>query len=177
LKARITDDNSLILSHLSRLECAALKAVPELAASLPQPFWKRPPSSGSGSQEMLDDWKNYVAPEIERTHRKQCEHVERAVNRLDNEKEAQPGSGNSIRITEKDFDRWYGALNQARLSLEAHYQFGQTPHKIDQILSWPPEKLSRYLQSQFYQAIQIDLLEMIRATNDDEFGSDGDESL
>jgi len=178
LKVRITDDGSLILSHLGALERAALEAIPELAASLPQPFWKRPPSIASDNQALLDDWYAYVSPDIESAHRQQSEFVKRTLALLKEQQATNPSSDTpaSIRITSKDFDRWYGALNQARLSLESQFQFGQNAHQIGEFIQWSPDKLSRYLQSQFYQAIQIDLLEMMRHTHDKEFEGEFDET-
>ena len=72
--------------------------------------------------------------------------------------EASGGVG-PLWIIPREVQRWYGALNQARLALEAIHHFGPSdgidPDKL------APEKRGAFMRSQFYCALQSALLERV----------------
>ena len=63
-------------------------------------------------------------------------------------------------ITKEDADNWYGALNQARLALEARYKFGPS-EEIEDVGSFDDDKRSAFVRNQFYNALQGVLLEYV----------------
>lgn len=63
-------------------------------------------------------WEEIVVPELEEDFSRQRLEVVMAVMKAKGEEEA-------VHIDKESAETWYGALNQARLELEAKYHFGQ----------------------------------------------------
>ncbi|YCM43718.1 hypothetical protein V2O64_20645 [Verrucomicrobiaceae bacterium 227] len=107
--------------------------------------------------ELMDEdsmWDEIVVPELEAEFSTQRKHVLKVV------KKAQRAEDKEVVIEPKDADLWYGALNQARLSLEAEYKFGPRefadPEEIDD-----PAMRSAFLRDEFYLTLQSLILRYV----------------
>ena len=110
-----------------------------------------------GFGELMDEdsmWDEIVVPELEAEFSVQRKHVVKAV------KNAQRSEVKEIMIEPKDADLWYGALNQARLSLESKYHFGPRefaePGEIKD-----PAMRSAFLRDEFYLTLQSLILKYV----------------
>lgn len=106
--------------------------------------------------EGADDWQEYVVPDLSEEFQTQISFLAGAIQSAMEESNGGPGA---LWITREDGFLWYGALNQARLSIEEHHQFGTTEHVDIGTLS--PEARSAFLRSQFYLAMQSLLLDHV----------------
>jgi len=109
-----------------------------------------------GDQEIAGDWSEWVVPELEEGFEAELGHVKMVIETA--RSEASGGVG-PLWIIPREAQRWYGALNQARLALEAIHHFGPSdgidPDKL------APEKRGAFMRSQFYCALQSALLERV----------------
>ncbi|NNM31170.1 MAG: hypothetical protein HKO57_16770 [Akkermansiaceae bacterium] len=107
------------------------------------------------------DWDEVVIPELKTFFSGQLRRVREVL------KQAQDEAGDdgdddagAVFIGREDAGDWYGALNQARLSLETRYKFGPTDG-IESLEAFPEAKRSAFIRSQFYCALQSILLEYV----------------
>ena len=116
------------------------------------------PSRLSALMDEASEWDEMVVPELSDLFHEQLCCVREIVQ------EARKGSGESslghLSISQKDGDRWYGALNQARIALEGYYRFGPS-QEVEEVESFPAPKRSAFIRSQFYSALQSVLLEHV----------------
>jgi hypothetical protein len=107
------------------------------------------------------EWEEVVIPELKSLFNGQVSCVVKGVTRGQEGVEigAEKASG-EVRITKEDAENWYGALNQARLALEAKYKFGQS-EEIEDLEGFPDEKRSAFVRNQFYNALQGVLLDYV----------------
>jgi len=102
------------------------------------------------------DWEEFVVPELRAQFDGQLELIGRAIESALGD---DPEEGGSILIGPADAEAWYGALNQARLALEAMHHLGGSaagePDRSD------AERRSAFFRSQFYFAIQELLLQFV----------------
>jgi hypothetical protein len=109
-----------------------------------------------GDQEIAGDWSEWVVPELADGFEAELGHVKMVIETA--RSEASGGVG-PLWIIPREAQRWYGALNQARLALEAIHHFGPSdgidPDKL------VPEKRGAFMRSQFYCALQSALLERV----------------
>jgi len=107
--------------------------------------------------DLMDEdamWDEIVVPELETEFSEQRKHVLKVV------REARESEEKEIIINSEDSDMWYGALNQARLSLEAEYQFGPREFaKAEEIED--QEMRSAYLRDEFYLTLQSLILRYV----------------
>jgi len=99
-------------------------------------------------------WDEIVVPELEAEFSVQRKHVLKAVKKARRAKEKE------IVIEPKDADLWYGALNQARLSLEAEYQFGPREFAEPEEIQDPAMR-SAFLRDEFYLTLQSLILRYV----------------
>lgn len=102
-----------------------------------------------------DDWREWVIPDLRDGFHQQLQTVVRAIDAGRGEGGFETGV---VVIPRTEFLDWYGALNQARLALEAVHQFGPKPLAIAE--DHAPERRAAYFRSQFYSFLQSNLLEM-----------------
>lgn len=103
-----------------------------------------------GIDDPAGDWREFVVPELELTFSGQLARVRQRIE------EAVDGEG-QLDIDADDAGLWYGALNQARLAIEARYHFS-----LGELLpNDPPERRSAFFRSQFYLDLQQLLLERV----------------
>ena len=104
--------------------------------------------------EVAEDWREFVVPDLKHSFSSQLNVVAEAVNRALEEAAGGPGT---LWIRRDDAYDWYGALNQARLAIEECHRFG--PCESVDPLSLETEARQAFLRSQFYCALQSLLLE------------------
>ena len=107
-------------------------------------------------EELAPDWEEYIVPDLEETFQSELTHVATAVAAA--RVECGGGAG-PLWITRAEADKWYGALNQARLALEEIHHFGPG-EKLDPA-AIPAHSRNALLRSQFYCAVQSLLLEYV----------------
>jgi len=107
-----------------------------------------------GDGEMADDWSEWVVPELAERFEGELAYVKKVV---DTARSEAPSGVASLWVKPSDAQRWYGALNQARLALEARHHFG--PGEGVDLEKLALEKRGAFMRSQFYCALQSALLD------------------
>ena len=70
------------------------------------------------------------------------------------------GEGGTLFIKREDAEAWYGALNQARLGLEARFQFGPSEVVVvEDLAGFSEEKVGGFFRMRFYTRLQGLLLD------------------
>lgn len=102
---------------------------------------------------MADDseWDEYVVPDLTSGFDRQAGYVAAAVQ------DAREHDERVVYIKPKQADKWYGAVNQARLALEARYELSEQSDFEDA----PDELRSAYFRDRFYLMLQSMLLEYV----------------
>lgn len=119
----------------------------------------RPAHLAESLADLMDsdsEWEEYVVPDLEESFNGQCRFVSASIENARDKKER------AVFITPKQAEKWYGAINQARLSLEARY-------KIDSVVETEevaPEVRSAYYRNRFYLLLQSMLLEFVMGEGD-----------
>jgi hypothetical protein len=103
--------------------------------------------------DVAPDWQEYIVPDLEEAFHSDLVHINTVIASARIESGGESGP---LWITPDDAQRWYCALNQARLALEEIHRFGPSDH-LDP-LSLPQASRQAFLRSQFYCAIQSLLL-------------------
>jgi hypothetical protein len=98
-------------------------------------------------------WDEIVVPELEEEFSKQRLEVVMAVMKA-------KGEGEDIHIDQECAETWYGALNQARLELEAEFQFGQREEMDPDGIKDGAARAAFY-RSDFYTTVQSLLLRYV----------------
>ena len=107
------------------------------------------------------DWDEVVVPELKTFFSGQLRHVTQAVKKAQQASEGEEGAeAGEVFIGRDDAGDWYGALNQARLSLETRFKFGAADG-IENFTTFPDAKRAAFIRSQFYCALQSVLLEYV----------------
>jgi len=102
------------------------------------------------SDQGEEDWRDYVLPDLRSQFDGQISLIEKALD--------QPGEEPAeIVILRADGERWYGALNQARLALEARYHFNEDEDPD----TLTPGKRTAWYRYNTYQRIQSLLLHFV----------------
>ena len=109
-----------------------------------------------GDREMAADWNEWVVPELEEGFEAELAFVKMTIESACHE--ASGGVG-PLWVIPREAQRWYGALNQARMALEARYHFG--PSDGIDFEKLPLEKRGAFMRSQFYCALQSAMLEHV----------------
>lgn len=105
-------------------------------------------SAPMAEDEGIEDWRDYVLPDLRDEFNAQLAAIEAAVAAAGAEEE--PGE---IFILREDAELWYGGLNQARLALEERYDLSNAI-----LAEMTPGKRSAWFRSQFYLHVQSLLL-------------------
>ena len=103
-----------------------------------------------------EDWEEYIVPDLREGFKDELAQVGAAIEAAIHHAS---GAAGPIWITPDDIFPWYSSLNQARLAIEEHFQFGQ--REIGGLKKLTPERRAAYLRSQFYSAVQGLLLEHV----------------
>lgn len=105
-------------------------------------------SAPMAEDEGIEDWRDYVLPDLRDGFNAQLAAIEAAVDAAGSEDE--PGE---LFILKEDAELWYGGLNQARLALEERYDLSNAI-----LAEMTPGKRSAWFRSQFYLHVQSLLL-------------------
>jgi hypothetical protein len=105
-------------------------------------------SAPMSGDEGIEDWRDYVLPDLRDGFNAQLAAIEAAVDAAGSEDE--PGE---LFILKEDAELWYGGLNQARLALEERYDLSNAI-----LAEMTPGKRSAWFRSQFYLHVQSLLL-------------------
>lgn len=105
------------------------------------------------------DWEEFVAPDIRSQFSDQITHVSRAISSASMD-ESHAGS---IFISKEDAEVWYGAINQARMTLEQQFQISEMDEfvDLDELGELTEEKRSAVIRGHFYSTFQSLLLEYV----------------
>lgn len=109
-----------------------------------------------GDREMAADWNEWVVPELAEGFEAELAFVKMVIETA--RSEASGGVG-PLWIIPREAQRWYGALNQARMALEAIHHLGPSDGIDFEKLTL--EKRGAFMRSQFYCALQSALLERV----------------
>lgn len=106
-----------------------------------------------------DDWNEFVVPDIVTQFDEQVSFVSRAIASTPRDEE----HTGSIMITKDDAMKWYGTVNQARLSLEQRHHLSTVEEIItdEDLDALGPDIRSAVIRNHFYTAIQSLLLEFV----------------
>ena len=116
------------------------------------------PARLSALMDEGSEWDEMVVPELEDFFTGQLRTVRDTIHAAQQESTDAPEG--QFFITQAEGAQWYGALNQARIALETHYQFGPG-QELTEVESFPAPKRSAFIRSQFYCALQSVLLEHV----------------
>jgi hypothetical protein len=108
-------------------------------------------SAPMAADEGIEDWREFVMPELQDGFNSQLETIERAL--VGSGGDDQPGQ---LFIVKEDAELWYGGLNQARLALEERYGFSD-----EDPATMTPGQRSAWFRSQFYLHVQSVLLDHV----------------
>ena len=105
------------------------------------------------------DWEEFVVPEIRSQFSDQVTHVSRALSAAARD-EDQVGC---VFISKEDAPIWYGAVNQARMTLEHVYKLSDLGEfeELEELGDLGDERLSAVVRSHFYSTFQSLLLEYV----------------
>jgi hypothetical protein len=109
-----------------------------------------------GEEAGGEDWEEYVVPDLREEFQDELAQVGAAIESAIHHA---GGVAGPIWITPDDVSPWYSALNQARLAIEEHFQFG--PSETPDIGNLTPERRAAFIRSKFYCAVQGLLLEYV----------------
>ncbi|WP_435893030.1 hypothetical protein [Oceaniferula spumae] len=105
----------------------------------------------AGLMDDDSDWEEYVVPDLELNFNSQCKYVAAVIA------EAREYDERAIYIKPVNADKWYGAINQARISLEARYKL----EAVEDVDEAPAELRSAHFRNRFYLMLQSMLLEYV----------------
>ena len=146
MKAAPTLDGRVRIDPETDLDLLVLRAVLPDARARKDGLAER--VAGEMAEEVEEDWREYVTPDLQETFDGQLVVLAEAVSSAE--------VGEPIFIEREQAEAWYGALNQARLSLEDRYGFGD-----EELDDMEPEMRTARIRSHFYQILQGLLLEFL----------------
>ena len=118
---------------------------------------ERPTHLAASFADLMDEeseWDEFVVPDLEEGFRGQAQAVASTIQK------ARTSDEPAIFISPREAQRWYGAINQVRLSLHARYDLEEFSEDVD-LSDAPPELKNAYYRNRFYLLLQSMLLEHI----------------
>lgn len=107
-------------------------------------------------EKISEDWQDIVVPDLRESFSDDLHHVYAAIETA----AAFPKDDETpIWISPADAQKWYSALNQARLELEEIHHFGQNP-ELD-AKNFRPVRRDALLRSRFYCELQSLILDHV----------------
>lgn len=101
------------------------------------------------------DWREFVLPDLEEGFTRQIAFVYQAIEKAAAEAGEEAGP---LFVEKEDALTWYGALNQARLTLQEMHQL---PQASEELKGMEPERRGAFYRSQFYCIIQTLLIDRV----------------
>eukprot|EP00112_Aurelia_sp_Birch-Aquarium-sp1_P004303 Seg14856.2 transcript_id=Seg14856.2/GoldUCD/mRNA.D3Y31 product="hypothetical protein" protein_id=Seg14856.2/GoldUCD/D3Y31 len=113
----------------------------------------------SSQMEKDEDWEEFVEPDIKNQFSEQITYVSRAISSAPRDEE----HAGSVHITKDDAMQWYGALNQARMSLEHQHDLSKVVDAVDEedIDQLEPHLQGALIRGRFYTTAQSLLLDYV----------------
>jgi hypothetical protein len=148
------DENSVLLSHLDALVSELLRRIPASADPTGSESARARlfslPTQDEAEQELVEDWREYVEPELARLFLSTIEVIKRDLEQL----HVDEMTGEAIlSISKSDLESWIHGLNQARLALAARHAF--TDEELEQKLPLTGDSRAlALLQIGFYALLQ-----------------------
>jgi hypothetical protein len=157
------DGQTLQISQLDPLLRELLQRIvasadPSGSAAAEQRLFSRP-SDDPEESALIEDWREYVEPELRRIFQSDLEVIDGDLTTL---REESPEGGSELTIPLSHLESWVHGLNQARLALSARHAF--TEEDMDRILplAGDPRSLA-LLQVRFYVILQEFFLQELDA--------------
>lgn len=116
------------------------------------------PNRLSALMDEASEWDEMVIPELKDTFFGQVETVVRAIHNA--QKERSEEEEGEIFIPQEKGEEWYGALNQARMSLERRYKLNEL-ETHEQLIEANQGKRLAYHRGRLYTLLQGLLLEHV----------------
>jgi len=187
MKMRHIISKGLVLSgmpaaQLRMLEQVALHADPSGSPAASERLYQTPVKQPQhdADEELVDDWQEFVMPDLRQEFTRQLDCVANDLRQAQPESTPNPLHDDSLSEEEASdadattspaatyeliipFDHiesWYGALNQARLVMQARYEFPETENLAAMVELLTSKNLKPYLTSRFYMEIQGALLDL-----------------
>ncbi len=148
------DAQTVLLSRLDALLIELLRRIPasadpgDSAAAHARLF--SAPTHDPAEGELLEDWRDYIEPELAKLFLTTREVIENDVQALRTEKKSGEAS---LPIPTSNLESWIHGLNQARLALAARYDFSDEEMERTLPLDGDPRSLA-LLQIRFYGILQ-----------------------
>ena len=113
---------------------------------------------------IVADWQEHVIPELQLEFSRQLDLVSEDLEKVRRQNLEADGEGAGemyeFTIPFDHVEQWYGALNQARLVMQARYRFPEV-ETVDTIVElFQSENIKPYLTSRFYVELQAALLDL-----------------
>lgn len=148
------DGKTVLLSRLDALLSELLRRIPQSAdpgdnaAARARLFSQ--PTHDQREAELIEDWREYVEPELARIFLSALEVIEKDLGKLVIDHASGEGA---LSIAVSHLESWIHGLNQARLALTARYDLGEEEMDRSLPLDGDPRALA-LLQVRFYGIMQ-----------------------
>lgn len=141
-----------------------------------QPDPMDPGDDSPEARDLRDDWMNLVVPEL-------LDHFDAQISKVAADLDARvPGECGdeflvgfgdhgelpelgghcNVRIPREHVEDWYGALNQARLALDARYDLSGEIEPVGALETQSPAWRQAWFHSRFYGMLQMPLMEVMQ---------------
>ncbi len=153
-------ENSIELVDIEPIEAELLRQVPGICESggdsrSEARLFSNP--ADSGEDQFLNDWAEYVRPELKHLFLKAWNTVKEDLEKLSNK----PGRLGRLIVPRAHSDAWLNALNQARLILATKYNFSDRELSMHEAPKWFSRRDVVLQQIHFYAEIQERIIDAI----------------
>ena len=156
---RITKEGGVLFEGLDPLFLSLLReirATAELDDPRVEARFFQSPCEEEQADELREDWKAYVEPELHSGFAAARDVVEADLRRAESNSQAPP----SLLIPRQHIDHWLSALNQARLALAEFHEFGEKEMDAPLLPPTDPRSHAR-LQMNVYGLLQEWLVSLL----------------
>jgi hypothetical protein len=148
------DDKTVRLARLDSLLTELLRGIPKSADpgdnSAARARLFSAPSHDQAEADFVDDWQQYIEPELRRLFQTTLEVIEEDLQKLQFDKSS---AQSSMTIPLSHLESWIHGLNQARLALAARHAFSEEEMERALSIDTDPRALA-LLQVRFYGVLQ-----------------------
>ncbi len=169
MEVTLAEDGVLIFGELDPLLTEIFRQIPEAANPDGDERALRrilpAPTQLEGEEEFLEDWSEYVQPELKQGF---SEAIEVVTTDLATIKHNRKRNTSRLIIAPNHADAWINALNQARIILAERHRFTEAELEADIDLSFETRRDLALLQMNFYAMLQEILLRWLLGELPDE---------
>lgn len=148
------DEETVRIARLDSLLADLLRRIPQSAdpgdSAAARARLFSAPSHDEAESELVDDWREYIEPELRRLFLSSIEVIAGDLKKLHLDK---ADGGSAISISAGHLEAWVHGLNQARLALVARHDFSEAEMERILPLDGNPRALA-LLQVRFYGILQ-----------------------